>query len=262
MQVQTKTNNAVEPLVPWRAGLWRFHLPAPRRTGSTEARQAGLPAGSRGLAGVTNRSAGLDVLKQHLRRASGLVSAEQVHGASVAAVDCVEPSAHLVPGCDGLVTQLPGLVLTIQTADCLPLFVWDPIHQVVGLIHAGWRGVARQLPMRLISFLQHRYHSRPHTLWVGIGPAIRACCYEVGPEFEPRFGRFIQTHDGRRTCDLVACTLDQLASAGIRRDRVEDSGVCTACEPARWHSVRREGECGGRLVSFIQLTMSRRGGSA
>lgn len=222
----------------WRPGLWRFHIP-----------QAG-----RVRAGVTDRTGSLESLQATAVFPQGMVMAGQVHGASIASVERIRAPGHPIAGCDALVTQTLGLGLAVRTADCLPLFVWDPVQGVVGVAHAGWRGLAAALPCRLISFLQQRYHTHPGDLWVGIGPSIRACCYDVGPAFESRLAPWVQEQGGRRTCDLIACAAAQLREAGVAARRVLDSGQCTACEPDRWYSLRREGEACGRLVSWISMT--------
>ena len=223
---------------PWRPGLWRFTFPRM----------------SRGVvAGITDRSCDVEGLRARLAAPAGLAFAAQPHGASVAALEVPLAPADPLPGCDGLMTRTPGLALVIRSADCLPIILWDPIQRVVGLIHAGWRGLTSQLPLRALSFLRHGYHSNPAHLWIGIGPAIRPCCYGVGREFLPRFGRFVYTRRGRRVCDLIGYATQQLLAGGVPRAQVVDSGRCTACEPARWYSVRREGEHGGRLLSFVMI---------
>lgn len=237
MPVQTAASNQ-EVLTSWRPGLWRLSLPRADRAV---------------IAGVTDRSADVETLRQQLTCARGMVLMEQVHRASLVAIESPQPPAQPIPGCDALTTRLAGVAVLVRTADCLPLFVWDPIQQVVGLAHAGWRGLVARLPLRLIGFLRHVYHSDPRDLVVGIGPAIRACCYEVGIEVAQRFGPFLRQTGGRRTCDLIGCATTQLLAAGVRPSRVVDCGCCTACDAARWHSVRRDGADAGRLVSFILL---------
>ena len=223
---------------PWQPGLWRFTFPRM----------------SRGVvAGITDRSCDMEGLRARLAAPAGVAFAAQPHGASVAALEVPSAPADPLPGCDGLTTRTAGLALVIRSADCLPIVLWDPIQRAVGLLHAGWRGLADQLPLRALSFLRHGYHSNPAHLWVGIGPAIRPCCYEVGREFLPRFGRFVSMRRGRRVCDLIGYATQQLLAGGVPRTQVVDSGRCTACEPARWHSVRREGERGGRLFSFAMI---------
>jgi YfiH family protein len=215
------------------------------------------------IAGVVDRSSDLHALRERLTRAlgttdgrpafQGIVQAGQVHGASLAAIESSECSDDPIPGCDGLATRLPGLALVIRTADCLPIFIWDPLQGVAGLVHAGWRGLAKQLPLRVASFLRQWYRSQPHDLWIGIGPAIRGCCYEVEPGFKRLFGAWVSETNGRWTCDLVGCATGQLLAAGVRPARLQDCGRCTSCDSARWYSVRREGETTARLYSFIML---------
>jgi len=236
MQTQTAAANQ-EVLTEWQPGLWRFRLPH------------GAPL----IAGVTDRSGNLESLRTQVAFARGFVQAEQVHRTSLTAIDSPNPPVNPIPGCDGLTTRLPGLMLVIRTADCLPIVVWDPIQQVIGLAHVGWRGLASRLPMRLMSFLRHVYHSRPADLWVGIGPSIRACCYEVGKEFEERFGSFVTEMNGRLRCDLIGCATQQLLATGVRPSRLLDCGQCTACHPTRWYSVRRDGTTCGRLLSFVVI---------
>lgn len=224
-------------LRPWGTGMWRWHLP---HSGHL-------------LAGVTDRSADVDTLRTRLSNSRGLVHAEQVHGASLAAVEVPQPLSHPIPGCDALLTRLRGLALVVRTADCLPIFVWDPLRQLVGLAHVGWRGLDRRLPMRLVRFAAQYAGSRPESLWVAIGPAIRSCCYEVGREFSQRFGPFVRTVNGRLMCDLIGCATEQLLAVGVRAAHLVDCGRCTACESDRWWSVRRDVAGAGRLSSFIML---------
>ena len=222
----------------WRPGLWRLRLPQGRMVVASVTDRTAEAEGSWSMAGCSR----------------GTVTADQVHGLSLAAVDLAAAPAHPVAGCDALVTQTFGLGLAIRTADCLPLFLWDPAQRVVGVAHAGWRGLAGQLPARLIRFVHQRYHCNPADLWIGIGPSIRACCYDVEPAFEVGFNPWVQLRDGRRTCDLTACAISQLLDAGVRAERILDSGQCTACDPDRWFSLRRDGEACGRLVSCITMT--------
>ncbi len=232
-----KAASSAGTLRPWREGLWRFALPSTERV----------------VIGVTDRTCHLDELRQRLPGMSGLILAEQVHGASVAAASHPQPGDRPVPGCDGLTTRTAAMALAIRTADCLPIACWDPVRRAVGLVHAGWRGLAGWLPMRLVTFMRQVYHSRPPDLRIAIGPAIRACCYEVSDDFLPRFAPFMRREGGRWHYDLVASAVDQLTTVGVRSSRILDAGACTACDTARWHSFRREGESNLRLFSFAMI---------
>lgn len=224
-------------------------------------------------AGITDRATTRAALLPHGRPITTCIEGEQVHGASVAVIERIQEPAGLIAGCDALVTRLPGLALVIRTADCLPMFFCDPARDVVGIAHVGWRGLAASLPIRVISALRHVYHVRIEDLHVAIGPAIRACCYEVGPELSAHFGPFVRQQqgrrpfdaaqggvpsgvEGRRTCDLIGAAIDQLTRCGIAPERIVDSGQCTSCKTDRWFSLRREGPSTGRLTSLIMLRPS------
>ena len=210
------------------------------------------PWGSpRVMAGLADRHADVTQMIRTMR-ASSMVEAEQVHGASIALIGRSRTSG-VIAGCDALVTDVPGLALLVRTADCLPIFVTDPRRGIVAIAHAGWRGLAVSLPARLIAALRHSAQSRPEELHVALGPAIHACCYEVGEECSARFGRFVREAHGRRTCDLIGFAIDQLLGSGVPRERIVDSGFCTACDTGRWYSVRREGSGTGRLTSCIMI---------
>ena len=208
---------------------------------------------ARVAAGITDRSMTRDALRPHGRGVHACVEGAQVHGASVAVIERVRQPADPIAGCDALLTRLPGTALMVRTADCLPIFFYDARRDVVGLAHAGWRGLAAQLPMRVVGALRHAYRTSAGDLHVAIGPAIRACCYEVGAELSARFGTFVQQRQGRRTCDLIGVAIDQLMRCGVPSKRITDTGRCTSCEANRWFSLRREGSSTGRLTSLIML---------
>ncbi|MBI3997247.1 MAG: polyphenol oxidase family protein [Candidatus Omnitrophica bacterium] len=210
-------------------------------------------AGDRILAGITGRETDVASLLQQSARPLTTVAAEQVHGASVAIVERAHAIVDVLPGCDALLTSLPGIALLIRTADCLPVFFSDPSRNVVGLAHAGWRGLAAGLLPRVVAAFQHTYHITADHLDIAIGPAIHACCYDVGPEFVARFGAYIEMREGHRTCNLIAAATDQLQQAGVRSQKIMETGHCTACEIDQWFSLRREGPSTGRMTSLIAV---------
>ena len=210
-------------------------------------------ASSRVFAGVTDRHIDVARLVERLRFPVVTVGAEQVHGRSVAVIGRPQGPVTMVAGCDALLTSTPGVALLIRTADCLPVFMADPLRGVIGLAHAGWRGLACALPAQLLSTLYRTYRTQAGDIHVAIGPAIRACCYEVGPEFLERFGPFVQRSGGTYHCDLVAAATAQLVRSGVRPNRILDSRQCTACTPTTWYSLRRESQVAGRLTSLIVL---------
>ncbi|MBI4343651.1 MAG: polyphenol oxidase family protein, partial [Candidatus Omnitrophica bacterium] len=235
----------------------------PRTPGASDP--GALRAGARGgwwfrrwpgpgiAAGLTDRHTPLERLVDELGPGVRTAQAEQVHGASVAVLNRIEGQVPPIAGCDGLWTAEGGLALLIRTADCLPLYFAEPRRGIAGLAHVGWRGLRAGLPARMVSAGMAAYRLIPEDLAVAVGPAIRACCYEVGAEFAALFGPHVRRRNGRLTCDLVGAALEQLARCGVRPARVLDSGLCTACSPRRWFSLRREGQATGRLVSVIMI---------
>jgi len=221
-------------LEPHRAGGWRYAR-WPRRIGAV----------------ITDRRADAEAVIGSLAPAS-CVEAEQVHGAGIAVIAGPPAAARLrVPGCDGLITAVPGVALAVRTADCLPVLLAEPVRGVVGLAHAGWRGLAAGIAGRLAGAALHECGCDPGDLHAAIGPGIRSCCYEVGPEFGRWFAPHMQERGGRLFCDLTGAVRAQLERAGVRPGRIHDTGRCTACEMETWFSLRREGQETGRLVSCI-----------
>ena len=207
-------------------------------------------ASSRCAAGVTDRRQTAAALAASLGGAAALITAEQVHGAGIAVIGRADVAGPIA-GCDALLTALPDVALGIRSADCLPVFFADPVRGVVGLAHAGWRGLAAELPLRMIAAFRHAFQSPPGDLHVAIGPAIRACCYEVGADFPAAFAPFLRREGARRTCDLIGAAIAQLRRGGVRADRITDAERCTACDATQWFSLRREGPQTGRLSSLI-----------
>lgn len=208
---------------------------------------------ARVVAGITDRHGDRERFLRKLPQPHAIIEAEQVHGASLAVVEHPVMLSQPLAGCDALVTSVPGVALLMRTADCVPIGFADPARGIVALAHVGWRGVAASLPARVIAALRHMYQSQAAEVRVVIGPSIRSCCYEVGPEFRAWCGAFLQDRGERQTCDLVGAAVDQLQRCGVRPAHVLDSRECTACNTQRWFSVRREGDATGRMTSLIML---------
>ncbi len=186
---------------------------------------------------------------------------------------------------DALLASAPGELVAVKTADCLPVLVLDRRLRAVAAIHAGWRGMAKRVVEKTIGEMRRRFGSAPDDLEAAIGPGIRVCCYEVGPEvleeFESQFtgaGRFCRREapnpaltmlprqhlagghavmrdleSDRGRVDLAEAARSQLEAAGVPRRRIFDSGRCTACDPEQFYSYRREKEAAGRMLSVIGL---------
>ena len=183
---------------------------------------------------------------------------------------------------DALATNRPGLLLGVQTADCVPILLVDPKKRAVVAIHAGWRGTLARIVVKAIGKMQMQYKSNPADLLAAIGPSVGGCCYEVGTEvatqFLSQFAEAPQWFDEFRTgdepnpiqwlnrmppghqpppknvlLDLRKANRAQLLGAGLRSSNIFVSDLCTACRRDLLFSYRKEGPQGGRLLSVIGL---------
>lgn len=267
-------------------GVRALRLPFLERLGGVRAaftsRHGGVTPGPKGSLNVSymvgddpgrvaeNRRRALGVLGVPPERA---VVAGLVHGADVADVPGPLPDtgpgaaagdrSGLVPGVDGLVTAAPGVALVVTTADCVPVFLYDPRRRAAGLVHAGWRGTARSAAVRAVRAMEAAFGSRPADLWAVVGPSIGPCCYEVddpvlaafagaGHRAEsPWFRRAPQARRWR--LDLWAANRDQLLAAGLPPAQVRVSGICTACRPADFFSHRAAAGQAGRQAAIVVL---------
>lgn len=152
---------------------------------------------------------------------------------------------------DALITNLPGLGVSIRTADCYPVMLVDQRNRAVAAVHAGWRGTAARIVQKTLANMQKMYGTEPGDVRAAIGPGIGVCCYEVGPEVARQFGHAVevQTH-----LDLVFENRKQLEDAGVPAGKIEALGMCTFCDAKRFFSYRREREQAGRLTSFIRIS--------
>jgi YfiH family protein len=157
---------------------------------------------------------------------------------------------------DALVTDRPGLLLGVRTADCLPLLVADPEHRAVAAIHAGWRGILGGILAEVLRQMAARFGSRPEALLVAVGPAIGPCCYEVGPEVAAQFRELFPERkdlDARTRLDLAEAARRQLRKAGVPEERLAVASMCTRCGTEEFYSWRRDGPQAGRMLSVIGI---------
>ena len=190
------------------------------------------------------------------REPAPLVRPKQVHGTVVARVVGGASAPHEA---DAIVSTLPDVAVGVVTADCMPLLVASADGRVVAAIHAGWRGLAAGVIGAGIASLRA---TAPGARFVAaIGPCIRACCYEIdGPVVDALATRFGEALDaalapsrpGHHRLDLVALARLDLARAGLAADAIGAlDDACTHCDPARFHSYRREGKGAGRLLHHV-----------
>ncbi len=211
-----------------------------------------------------------------------LITVRQIHSDIIHCVDGV-PAEHLTG--DGLITAAPGLLLAIQTADCLPVILVDTKRHAVGVFHAGWRGTLKRIVEKGVGEMFRCFGSRPRDIKAAIGPGIQGCCYQVGEEvptkFETQFAyaaslfREVKESDPVREkypllfltarapghsdlpknifLDLVEANRQQLLAAGVPKKNIDASPFCTNCHPELLFSYRAEHGKTGRLMGIAGI---------
>lgn len=159
---------------------------------------------------------------------------------------------------DALVTNECGRKIGVRTADCVPILLLDARQRTVAAVHAGWRGTSSELIRCAIHKMVGEFGSAPANIWAAIGPCIRECCYEVGPDvaaqFEdtfPEWQGMPAKVDGKRNLNLAEANIRQMRASGVSADHIFDSCLCTACQIESFYSYRRDPREQGRLVSAI-----------
>ena len=222
------------------------------------------------MAGVAAKQMSLATLRQF--------HSDVIHLAS-------EPAAD-APRADAMATRAPGLLLGVQTADCVPILLADTRQRVVAAIHAGWRGTLARIVVKTLGRMQMEFGTRPRDVVAALGPAIGRCCYEVGSDvarsFAAQFPNAAEWFDGpfdqlaygedplwlpwltmmppghvppppRAQLDLRAANRWQLIDAGVPETQIDVSDLCTACRTDLLFSYRREGAKTGRMMAVIGI---------
>lgn len=187
-----------------------------------------------------------------------LVEAQQVHGGDVVVVgaDRLAEGDIRVEGVDGLLTDATDAALAIYVADCLAIFLAHEGAPAVGLAHAGWRGLAANMPRTLVRTALDTFGGSEEQLRVALSPCIRQCCFEVGEEVAQHFDGIDGAVDRSRDkphVDMIAVATAQLRDAGVADDRIEVIDGCTRCDPERFASYRWDPERCGRNVALLGL---------
>jgi len=217
-----------------------------------------------------------------------VVAMRQIHSDIILRVDQAPPEP---PKCDAMITRTAGLLLGVQTADCVPILLADPRNRAVAVVHAGWRGTLARIVAKAVGRMKMDFGSRPADLIAAVGPAIAQCSYEVGSEVAQKFaaqfpearawfdGPFEKVvsddspnplrwlsmmppgHDPPPPTvqlDLIAANRWQLADAGVPEKSISSAGLCTACHTELFFSYRREQGKTGRMMSVIGIGASPR----
>jgi YfiH family protein len=188
----------------------------------------------------------------------------QVHGKDVICTTQPRPPDEPPKRADAILTDRPEVTLFMRFADCVPIYLYDPVRKVVGLAHAGWLGTVQRTAAHAVQAMQDRYGSKPADLLAGIGPSIASHHYEVGQEViqqvERAFGAdsrallqpvHMDENIFKAQFDLWSANRLVLEEAGVRR--IEVACICTACYIDDWYSHRGENGRTGRFGALIAL---------
>lgn len=211
-----------------------------------------------------------------------LITLRQIHSDIIHFIDS-PPESPLVG--DGLVTSTPGLLIAIQTADCLPVILADPKRHAVGVFHAGWRGTFKRIVEKGVGEMRRLFDTRPGDLRAAIGPGVHSCCYEVGEEVREMFASqfayagklFRETKESdpvrekypllfltarapghselpnKIFLDLIEANRQQLLSVGVLAKNIEASDLCTNCRTDLLFSYRAEKGKTGRMMGVAGI---------
>jgi len=153
---------------------------------------------------------------------------------------------------DALITRERDVPLAVFTADCLSVFLYDPVKQVAGVAHAGWRSSRKRIVEKTARLMAKEFNSQAIDIMAGFGPAIGPCCYEVGAEFRDYFDYGITQRQGKYYLDLAQVNRSQLIEAGLKEENISSRASCTFCSKD-FFSYRRQGSSCGRMMSVIML---------
>lgn len=164
---------------------------------------------------------------------------------------------------DGMVTNVPGICLVTFYADCVPLYFVDPVKKAIGMSHSGWRGTVGKIGKVTIEKMTEVYGSNPEDLVVAIGPSICQDCYEVSEDvikqFKANFAEgiwpelFYQKNNGKYQLNLWKANEHVFLEAGVKKENIAVTNVCTHCNPDILFSHRTTGNMRGNLSAFLAL---------
>jgi polyphenol oxidase len=183
----------------------------------------------------------------------------QVHGTDVICTDKPRPLEYPHLCADAIITNTPGVTLFMRFADCVPIFLYDPTHQVIGIVHAGWIGTVQKLVGISVKVMREKYNSFTEEIHAVIGPSIGPDHYQIGADVEKKakesFGvdaeELLFRRDRKMFLDLWKANNYSLRDAGVKNIHV--MGICTACHLDDWYSHRGEHGNTGRFGALIAL---------
>lgn len=195
-------------------------------------------------------------------RPEDMTYTHQTHTTNVAVVRAEDRGRRFLET-DGMVTNVPGICLVTFYADCVPLFLVDPVKKAIGLSHSGWRGTVGKMGKVTVQALMREYGSRPEDIVAAIGPSICQDCYEVSEDVIDRFRDsfneavwpklFYRKENGKYQLDLWRANEEVFLEAGILRENLAVTNLCTHCNQEVLFSHRATGEKRGNLSAFLAL---------
>lgn len=195
-------------------------------------------------------------------RAEDMTYTNQTHTTNVAVVEAKDRGKRFMET-DGMVTNVPEICLVTFYADCVPLFFVDPVHRAIGLSHSGWRGTVGKMGKVTVERMREEYGTDPAQVVAAIGPSICQDCYEVSEDVIERFREnfdkalwpelFYEKADGKYQLNLWRANQAVLAEAGVPRENIAVTNLCTHCNPDILFSHRSTGTARGNLSAFLAL---------
>lgn len=166
---------------------------------------------------------------------------------------------------DGLITNIPGVTLVTFYADCVPLYILDPVHKAIGLSHSGWRGTVKRMGEKTLKAMNHAFGTNPGDVIACIGPSICKDCFEVGEEVVEEFRQAFSARHwaelfepgrkaGKYQLDLWRANQIVFTEAGVDPDKIHTTNICTKCNPEHLFSHRAMAENRGNLAAFLCLS--------
>ena len=199
-----------------------------------------------------------------------VVQPHQVHGSVIREVTDPYTTREELEGVDALITDVPGVAISVRTADCIPVLLYDPVHKAVAAVHDGWRGTVQRLSQKVVAFMHERYGTEAAQLKAVIGPGIGPESFQVGQEVVDAFSEAgFPMGQILKDCGPKAPTEDNPMNGGLHIDlwranewlleevgvkSIETAGICTYLHNDRFFSARREGTKCGRIINCIKLT--------
>lgn len=195
-----------------------------------------------------------------------LIIPTQTHSLNIAKIDTTHNTlspaqqAKALHAVDAIITDLPGIYLGVLTADCVPILLYDPEHEAIAAIHAGWRGTVGRIAAHTLTAMQQHYHTRPEAVQVAIGPSISLQAFEVGQEVYDAFAKadfhmpdIAEPFKKRWHIDLWWANAEQLQALGVPFHHIYCAGVCTIEQADTYFSARALGQNSGRMLTAIGL---------